>query len=186
MKFSEKQVVTTSKFLSLVLRHKPQVIGLDLDSNGWANVVDLIRKASQAKHTLSLELLQYVVQTNDKKRFSFNDDGTQIRANQGHSVDVDLGLTAIDPPPILFHGTAERFISSILATGLQKRQRHHVHLSENKDTAIQVGRRYGVPVLLAVDARQMAQDGVPFYQADNQVWLTDEVPSRYLTIVSTK
>lgn len=186
MKFSEKQVVTTSKFLSLVLRHKPQVIGLDLDSNGWANVDDLIRKASQAKHTLSLELLQFVVQINDKKRFSFNDDGTQIRANQGHSVDVDLGLTAIDPPPILFHGTAERFISSILATGLQKRQRHQVHLSENKDTAIQVGRRYGVPVLLAVDARQMAQDGVSFYQADNQVWLTDEVPSRYLTIVSTK
>jgi putative RNA 2'-phosphotransferase len=99
---------------------------------------------------------------------------------------VDLGLTAIDPPPILFHGTAERFISSILATGLQKRQLHHVHLSENKDTAIQVGRRYGVPVLLAVDARQMAHDGVSFYQADNQVWLTDEVPSRYLTIVSTE
>ncbi|WP_298208706.1 RNA 2'-phosphotransferase [Acidovorax sp.] len=183
MEHSPQSLVTASKFLSLVLRHKPQTIGLTLDPAGWADVNELLLKAAQHKRPLPLELLQTVVETSDKKRFAFSSDGSKIRANQGHSIDVELGLPAANPPAVLYHGTAQRFLDSILAQGLTKQQRHHVHLTEDQATAVAVGSRYGHPVLLAIDARCMAEDGRVFFLAANGVWLTEQVPSSYVSVL---
>ncbi|MGK6309808.1 RNA 2'-phosphotransferase [Variovorax sp. DT-64] len=182
---SQQQLTTTSKFLSLVLRHKPQTIDLTLDAAGWVLVDELLTKAALAKRPVSRQLLEEVVATSDKKRFAFSEDGLRIRANQGHSVGVDLGLAPLAPPGVLYHGTASQFLDSILAGGLVKRQRHHVHLSESIATALAVGQRYGAPVLLAVDALRMSADGHLFYRSENYVWLTDEVPSSYLSVLET-
>lgn len=178
-----QQLTSTSKFLSLVLRHKPSTIGLELDAAGWASVDELLAKAASAHHTLSRALLEKVVETSDKKRFAFSEDGLRIRANQGHSVDVELGLPPVAPPARLYHGTASRFLDAILAEGLSKRQRHHVHLSESRETATAVGGRYGQPVLLAVDSQRMAAEGYLFFRSDNNVWLIDHVPPVYLRVV---
>ncbi len=183
MTYPSQQLMATSKFLSLVLRHKPQSIGLTLDAAGWAAIDELLEKSAQANRPLSRHLLEEVVRTNDKSRFAISDDGSRIRANQGHSIEVDLGLAVIEPPAILYHGTALRFLDSILASGLDKRQRHHVHLSESTSTAIAVGSRYGIPVLLAIKAGQMFSDGQIFLQAHNNVWLTAEVPPQYLYVI---
>lgn len=174
-------LVSTSKFLSLVLRHDPGVIGIALDANGWVDVDELLAACERAGKRVSRELLEEIVSTSDKKRFSFSEDGRRIRANQGHSVNVDLGLRPMEPPDVLYHGTAERNLGSILRQGLVKGKRHHVHLSADTDTAKAVGRRHGTPVVLSIDAAAMVEDGFSFYRSENGVWLVDEVPAKYIS-----
>jgi putative RNA 2'-phosphotransferase len=180
----DAQLKAFSKFLSFVLRHEPQSIGLSLDEAGWASVDDLLVKAAAAGKRLDRQLLQRVVDTSDKKRFAFSDDGQRIRANQGHSIDVSLGLKPALPPASLYHGTASRFLDSILLTGLDKRERHHVHLTEDLSIARSVGQRYGKVVLLEVDAGRMHNDGHLFFRSDNAVWLTDVVPPAYIRVLT--
>lgn len=177
---SDKENIKTSKFLSLVLRHQPELIGLELEDNGWASVDKLIAKANKYGVQLDLNTLQHIVVTNSKKRFSLSDDLSKIRANQGHSVEVDLGYIAQVPPEILYHGTAIQNFESILQSGIEKRDRHHVHLSYDVETAIKVGQRHGKPLIFEVDAAQMHIDNFHFYLSENGVWLTDYVPSKYL------
>jgi putative RNA 2'-phosphotransferase len=177
---SEKENTRISKFLSLVLRHQPETIGIQLDENGWIAVDILLKQMAAHNRGISKAILDHVVATNSKKRFAYNDDETKIRANQGHSVEVDLNYTPQQPPAILYHGTAEPALESILKTGLEKRKRHHVHLSVDVNTAMAVGSRYGKPVLLVVAAGEMYTDGYIFYLSDNGVWLTDHVPVKYL------
>jgi len=181
---TSSDLTAISKFLSLVLRHEPQRIGLALDEAGWASVDELVGKAALAGRPITPEQLRQVVATSDKKRFALSDDGRRIRANQGHSIEVELGLAPLTPPDVLYHGTATRFLESILRTGLDKRERHHVHLSVDLAIARSVGQRYGQVVLLEVDARRMQADGHLFFRSDNGVWLTDAVPARYLSVRS--
>jgi putative RNA 2'-phosphotransferase len=175
---------STSKFLSLILRHEPQTIGLTLDENGWANIQELLEKSAGHHKQLSLEQLQRIVAERDKKRFVISEDGLRIRANQGHSIKVDLQLKEATPPSRLFHGTATRNLDSIKAKGILKGERHHVHLSENKETAMKVGQRYGIPVIITVNAKQMFEQGYQFFISENGVWLTDWVPPDFLEIYS--
>lgn len=176
---NEKQTKTISKFLSFILRHNPQTIGLHLDEQGWAEVNELLAKAA-GQHQISRESLDEVVRTNEKQRFTFNDDGTKIRASQGHSISVDLNLEKMVPPEYLYHGTVSKFIDAIKEEGLKKMDRQHVHLSRDKETATTVGSRRGVPVILTIDSGQMHQAGFTFYFSENQVWLTDHVPERFI------
>lgn len=182
---SQKAVVRTSKFLSFVLRHKPGAIGLELDEAGWADVSRLIDCAKSDGRSLSEEQIRIVVETNDKQRFEMSEDGRRIRASQGHSIDVNLGLEPQTPPDVLFHGTATRFLDSILATGLEPRGRRHVHLSADEATAVAVGQRHGKPVVLQIDAASMAADGHCFYLSKNRVWLAEAVPADYLEAVTS-
>ncbi|NOQ35979.1 MAG: RNA 2'-phosphotransferase [Methylococcaceae bacterium] len=175
-----KSLIQISKFLSLILRHQPETIGLKLDDNGWANIEELIAKTNQKGQRLNRKLLDEVVTTNDKQRFAISDDGLSIRANQGHSLQVDLKLVAKQPPEVLYHGTATRFVTSILETGLQAKSRQQVHLSSDIPTAIKVGKRHGKAIVFTVAAQQMYTDGYLFYLSENQVWLTEKVPSKYL------
>ncbi len=177
-----KEMIHLSKFLSLILRHDPEKVGLVLEEGGWVEVPTLLHALQKAGHRVDELLLHQVVRENDKQRFAFNEDSSKIRANQGHSIPVELGLQPISPPEILYHGTATRFLESILATGLHSQRRTHVHLSLDYDTAVKVGARHGKPVTLKVEAGQMAADGFLFYQADNGVWLTEQVPGKYLHI----
>ena len=177
----EKKLVRLSKFISLVLRHKPEQIGLTLDPNGWADVDELLAKANSANVALDLKQLQQVVDQNNKQRFVFSDDGRRIRANQGHSINIDLGLAPIAPPSKLYHGTAERFLKSIRAIGVIARSRQHVHLSLDQETAQSVGKRHGKPVILTVAAKEMHHAGYDFFRSKNGVWLTNKVPTAYLT-----
>jgi putative RNA 2'-phosphotransferase len=172
----------TSKFLSYILRHAPESIGLSLDPQGWADVETLIEKANASGTVIDLEMLHKVVSESDKKRFTLSEDGKRIRAAQGHSVAVDLAYTAITPPDELFHGTATRFLDSIRAEGLRPGSRQQVHLSSDKITAEAVGKRHGKPVVLIIAAGKMAADGYEFFQAENGVWLTNSVPAKYLTV----
>jgi putative RNA 2'-phosphotransferase len=174
------RAVRISKFLSLVLRHQPEKVGLNLNQEGWASVSELITAFEAHGFPLTLEELQDVVCSNDKKRFSFSPDMLFIRANQGHSVMVELGYEPKQPPPILYHGTAERFLSSIRQQGLIKGRRHHVHLSDNTETAKTVGGRYGKPVVLIIASERMQGDGYSFFRSDNGVWLTESVPMEYI------
>lgn len=174
-------IIKTSKFLSYVLRHNPEEIGVELDKNGWLSINQLIKQANNQGHSINRELLDEVVQTNDKQRFAISEDGNMIRANQGHSVEVDLALSPLMPPDMLLHGTAEKWIESINTDGLKKMSRHHVHLTENNKIASAVGTRYGKLVMLEVDAKQMVEDGFEFYRSANAVWLVDFVPVKYLT-----
>jgi putative RNA 2'-phosphotransferase len=177
---SDKENIKISKFLSLILRHKPEAIGIELDENGWTDVNILIEKVNKANMNLSLEILRHIVETNSKKRFAFNDTFDRIRANQGHSVQVDLDYEVKSPPETLFHGTAEKFKESILKNGILKGKRHHVHLSADLDTAIQVGSRHGKPFVFEVLSGKMISDKYNFYLSENGVWLTDYVPAEYL------
>jgi putative RNA 2'-phosphotransferase len=170
----------TSKFLSLVLRHSPETIGITMDKNGWVSVEELIKKASNAGRIFTKEILQEVVEDNDKQRFSFNADGSKIRANQGHSVSIDLQLTPVEPPIVLYHGTVAKFMEAIRAEGLQKMSRRHLHLSKDKETANTVASRRGKPVILTVQSGEMYKDGHQFYLSDNGVWLCDKVPVEYI------
>ncbi len=173
-----------SKLLSLILRHKPQTIGIALDSAGWADVDELLALLPRAGVSMNRDQLRHIVESNDKQRFVFSDDGQRIRANQGHSLSVDLGLEPIEPPAVLFHGTARKSLESILREGLKRGQRQHVHLHTDRALAETVGRRHGQPVLLRVAAGQMWADGHAFFRSDNRVWLTEAVPVRYLSEVS--
>lgn len=166
--------------MSLVLRHQPDVLGIKLDRQGWTDVSILINKMKTRIPTISFEQLKAVVAENDKQRFTFNEDYSKIRANQGHSVNVDLGLEATSPPSTLYHGTASRFLDSILEQGLLKGTRQHVHLSDNLETASKVGLRHGKLRLLEINCEAMLKDGYLFYQSKNGVWLTDHVPPSYL------
>lgn len=170
-----------SKFLSLILRHQPETIHLKLDENGWADVSELIAKSVKNRMHFTLEELDEVVETNNKKRFAFNEDKTKIRANQGHSIDIDLALIPQQPPEFLYHGTAEVNIASILEKGIEKRNRQHVHLSSDKETATKVGMRHGKPVILTIRTGEMFKDRIQFYLSDNGVWLTDYVDVKYIS-----
>ena len=180
---SEKDTTSISKFLSLVLRHKPEVIGLALDENGWANVKELIDKMNRHNFKITRDILESVVTTNNKQRFSFNDDKTKIRANQGHSIQVALLLNEVNPPEYLYHGTGAKAVSSILKSGIEKRLRQYVHLSTDIETAIAVGKRHGKPKVFIVASQQMQQDGFAFYLSENNVWLTNHVPVHYLKLI---
>jgi putative RNA 2'-phosphotransferase len=179
---TEKEITRISKFLSLVLRHKPETLGITLDKNGWTDVSILLDKINQANVVVTSDILQYVVDTNAKKRFAFNETGDKIRASQGHSVEIKLDYTPQQPPGILFHGTGEKSVASILQTGLEKKDRHHVHLSAGLETARNVGQRHGKPVVLEVLAEAMTREGHTFYLSENGVWLTDHVPVRFLAV----
>lgn len=170
-----------SRFLSLVLRHKPQVLGLNLDEHGWCSVEQLIKKMNENGRKIDRALLESIVREDNKQRYSFNEDGTCIRANQGHSVRVDLELKSVKPPKVLYHGTVKRFLDSILKTGIQKGNRQHVHLSGDIDTATNVGSRRGKPVIIEVDSQRMYNDGFEFYISENKVWLTYQVPVEYIS-----
>lgn len=181
---NEKEKIHKGKFLSLILRHQPATIGLTLDEAGWASVDELLCKLAEHKQPLTRAELEALVLTNDKQRYSFSEDGSYIRANQGHSLKtIDLGLEPMQPPAILYHGTASRFVELILQEGLNAQSRQHVHLSKDIQTATKVGTRHGKPVILVVDAQQMQIDGFQFYCSANQVWLTEKVPAKYLKIV---
>lgn len=173
-----------SKFLSWVLRHQPGTIGIQLDQNGWTDVNELIEKANNYGILFDRETLNHIVETNSKKRFAFNDTLDKIRASQGHSVEIELGYTNQKPPEILYHGTAEKSVQSIIDTGLEKRNRQHVHLSSDIETAIKVGQRHGKPFIFKVLAEQMYNDNFHFFISDNGVWLTNNVPTKYLVPVS--
>jgi len=173
-------LVEISKLLSLVLRHKPAAIGLTLDPNGWAYLDDLVRQANTHGHSLTRDLIERVVASSDKQRFAFDDSRSRIRANQGHSIAVELGLERQHPPEVLFHGTAVRFIDAIRARGLSRGKRHHVHLSADAVTANLVGQRHGSPVVLTVRAHEMALSGYQFFRSANGVWLVEEVPASFI------
>ena len=185
MQYSKNQLTKASKFLSLVLRHKPDVIGLQLDSSGWASISELVNNADK-ELMLTQDLIRQTVASNDKQRFQISDDGLRIRASQGHSIKVDLQLKPQEPPAKLFHGTAMRFLESIHKEGLKAGQRHHVHLSTDIDTATAVGKRYGKPVILEVDAAAMRQQGHEFLLSENNVWLTKSVPYTYIKVSHSK
>ena len=171
-----------SKTLSYVLRHKPEEFGLALDAEGWVSIAELLAALHARGHHVTPEQLREVVATNDKQRFSLSADGAKIRANQGHSVAVELGLTPVAPPELLYHGTATRFLASIRKSGLKSGSRQHVHLSADQATAVAVGSRHGKPVVLTVQAGQLHRAGGHFYLSANGVWLTAAVPPEYLEI----
>ncbi|MEZ6190579.1 MAG: RNA 2'-phosphotransferase [Phycisphaerales bacterium] len=169
-----------SKSMSYVLRHRPDSIGIELGPNGWITVDELLQAFARNGKSYSRELIEQVVADNDKQRFEFSEDRSRIRARQGHSVEIDLGYEPAVPPDVLYHGTATRNLDSILEKGLSKGKRHHVHMSTDKQTMLAVAMRHGKPVLLEIDAKRMHQDGHEFFVTGNSVWLTDNVPTKYL------
>ena len=175
-----KEEVKISKFVSSVLRHKPENIGLTLSKDGWANVYELIEKIKATGRNIDKDILERVVLYNDKKRFSFNENHTLIRANQGHSINVDLGFEEKEPPEILFHGTSIDNIDSIKQEGINKMNRLHVHLSLTEDIAKKVGERHGKPAVIKINSKQMYEDGIKFYLSENKVWLCDYVDPKYI------
>ena len=170
----------TSKFLSLILRHKPETIGIKLDEHGWADVSELISGISKTR-PFDMKMLEEIVRTDNKQRYSFNEDKTLIRANQGHSIPVDVELEKKTPPEFLYHGTGEKFVSSIDKEGLLSKSRLYVHLSKDTETAVKVGSRHGKPVVYRVAARKMADEGYEFFLSVNGVWLVKAVPAEYLS-----
>lgn len=179
------KLVGTSKFLSLVLRHRPEIIGLQLDANGWVPVADLLSRAGAERPGLDRAQLEEIVATNPKNRFELDRETDRIRARQGHSVEIELDLPPVEPPPELYHGTAERVLAAILAGGLRKGKRHHVHLTAELATARDVGGRHGRPVVLVVASGVMHRAGHAFYRTGNGVWLTDHVAPAHLRLLSS-
>lgn len=177
---NSRQLTKISKFLSFVLRHEPQSIGITLDQAGWIGVRELLDAMARHGTSVTEAELREVVATNDKKRFALSDDGTRIRASQGHSVEVELGYQRTEPPEFLYHGTVDHFLGSIRKEGIQKGERHHVHLSMDQKTAETVGQRRGRPVLLTIRTGQMHRDGLEFFVSANGVWLTEYVPASYI------
>lgn len=171
----------TSIFISLVLRHKPEAIGITLDEHGWADVQELINGISKKYQIIDMDILEEIVRTDDKQRYSFNEDKTLIRANQGHSVPVDVELEEVVPPEYLYHGTGEKYTELIEQDGLVPKSRLYVHLSKDVETAIDVGKRHGEPVIYQIDSRKMHQQGYKFYCSVNGVWLVDRVPRKFLS-----
>jgi putative RNA 2'-phosphotransferase len=182
----EKSAKERSKLLSSVLRHNPGKAGLTLDVGGWVDVPDLLAGLNRVGRGLSRDQLNFVIENNDKKRFTLSEDGKRIRAAQGHSVEIVSDLVATPPPPSLFHGTATRFVDQIMREGLKPMTRTHVHLSLDIETAIKVGSRHGKPSVFVVDTARMAAQHHSFYVADNGVWLTDHVPPEFLTIEASQ
>lgn len=170
----------TSKFISLILRHKPETIGITLDEHGWANVEDLLDGMNRAGTAIDMKFLQKIVAEDEKQRYSFNEDMTLLRANQGHSIPVDVELEEVVPPDYLYHGTGEKYMESIDRQGLIPKSRLYVHLSEDRDTAVKVGSRHGKPIIYRVKSREMYKDGFVFYKSVNGVWLAKSVPVEYL------
>ena len=168
-----------SRYISLILRHKPEAAGITLDEHGWANVDELIAGVNKT-HPLTMEVLQEIVRTDEKQRYSFSEDGTLIRANQGHSIPVDVELPELEPPKILYHGTGKKYVESIDRQGLLPKSRLYVHLSADQETAVNVGQRHGIPVVYTIQAEAMFKDGYLFYRSVNGVWLTKAVPVQYL------
>ena len=169
----------TSKFIALILRHKPEVIGIALDEHGWADVGELIKGVSRT-HPFTMDILEQIVAEDEKQRYSFSEDKMRIRANQGHSIAVDVELEKDTPPELLFHGTGQKYVESIDATGLIPKNRLYVHLSADEETAVRVGARHGKPVVYQVASGHMEREGFTFFRSVNGVWLTKEVPVRYL------
>lgn len=180
MKTNKDDLVSKGKYLSYILRHgKEEFEGGLIDGNGWMSIDDLVSKKGFTK-----ELIDEIVKTNNKSRYEYNEDGTKIRARQGHSIPVDVELREVRPPDKLFHGTADRFIDSIFKEGLKPQTRLYVHLSYDKETALNVGKRHGNPVVLVIDAKRMYDDGIKFYVSNNGVWLTKFVDKKYIGIVN--
>jgi len=179
----KKRATSISKYLSLVLRHDPAAAGVTLDAEGWVGVDELLAGAARHGFSFTRAELEEVVQTNEKQRFAFSVDSQRIRASQGHSVSVELGLTPETPPEVLYHGTVDRFLSSIMDQGLDKRSRQYVHLSPDVETATRVGSRRGQPVILKIAAANMHSDGFRFFCSANGVWLTERVPPQYISRV---
>lgn len=177
---TNKEIIRTSKFLSLILRHEPERVGITLDAAGWIDVETLLHAVSKHGVLLTREALQHIIATSDKKRFAFSDDGRRIRANQGHSVEVDLQYSPVVPPDFLYHGTATRFLDSIREKGLLKMDRHHVHLSAETVATLEVGARRGRPVLLTIRAGEMHRAGHIFYRSANGVWLVEAVSPQFI------
>lgn len=169
-----------SKFLSLLLRHQPDAIGLTLSSEGWARVSDLVCLTQGQRVAFTPALIEQIVSTSDKQRFVYSENREFVRANQGHSIAVDLGLSPLQPPDVLYHGTAARFVDAIFRRGLLKQSRQHVHLSPDPTTAEMVGRRHGEPVILRVDAAGLSRTGMAFFRSENGVWLVEHVPADFL------
>lgn len=182
MKRDNKNDDKLGRFLSLVLRHQPSAAGITLDQNGWADVEALVAGTKRTGRHINKDILERIVRENNKNRYSFNEDHTKIRANQGHSLAVDVELESQTPPDLLYHGTAVDYLDSIMKQGITKQNRQHVHLSDEKETAVRVGKRHGKPVVLAVDAAAMVKDGLIFWCSENGVWLCDCVPKKYLTL----
>ena len=170
---------STSKYISLILRHKPEAIGISLDEHGWANVDELIAGVNKTQ-PLDMAMLEQIVADDEKQRYSFNEDKTLIRANQGHSIPVDVELEEVEPPEILYHGTGEKYVDSIDEQGLIPKSRLYVHLSPDEDTAKKVGQRHGKPVIYTVRSGEMYRNGISFYRSVNGVWLVKAVPVKYL------
>jgi len=180
---NKNKIKQISKHLSYILRHKPEAIGIDLDAAGWAEIDVLIAKSPKISNRGQIA---EVVAENDKQRFIISGDGNRIRANQGHSISIDLGLQPTQPPDALYHGTATRFLDVILEQGLKKMNRQHVHLSADLETATKVGARHGKVVILELDISAMKRDGFDFFVSENGVWLTDHVPPKYLSLDEDK
>lgn len=176
---NEKERIRVSRFISLILRHKPDVIGIKLDKNGWAKVKELINGVNK-RYSINFEDLEEIVRLDDKSRYVFNDDKTKIRASQGHSIDVDVELKEVVPPEILYHGTAYKYVQSIKNEGLNPQNRLYVHLSKDFDTAIKVGSRHGEPVVFIVHALKLYNEGYKFYLSENGVYLTKCVPIEFM------
>ena len=171
--------VRLGRFLSLVLRHDPHAAGITLDEHGWADVNALLAGVNRTGRKIDLFTLERIVRENNKQRYSFNEDHTKIRANQGHSISVDVELREVEPPKYLYHGTASRFLPAIQAEGIRRMSRQYVHLSGDFETAVAVGKRHGIPVVITIDAAAMARDGVGFYRSENGVWLCEHVEPKY-------
>lgn len=171
-----------SKYMSLILRHKPEVAGITLDEHGWADTTELIQGIQKKYPFFGTFDLYFIVENDEKQRYSFNEDWSKIRANQGHSIPVDVELKKAIPPDILYHGTGEKYVESIKEKGLIPKSRLYVHLSKNKETAYSVGRRHGKGVIFAIAAQAMTLDGYEFYLSENGVWLTKEVPYKYMVM----
>ncbi len=174
-----------SKFISLLLRHHPEAAGITLDEHGWADVNELLEGITRTGRKIDMGILKEIVASDNKKRYSFNEGKTLIRANQGHSIPVDVELKERKPPELLYHGTAARFLDGIRAEGLKPMGRLHVHLSKDTETAVKVGKRHGLPVVLTVYSGKMYQDGQTFYLSENGVWLTKGVSIKYLGFSDT-
>jgi len=177
-----KNDIKLGRFLCLILRHHPEAAGITLDEHGWADVGELLDGVCSTGRWIDRETLERIVREDNKQRYSFSEDHTKIRANQGHSIPVDVELRKVQPPRYLYHGTATQFLPSIQVEGIKRMNRQYVHLSPDYQTAIAVGRRYGVPVVLQVDARAMAQNGMTFFCSENGVWLCEYVPPEYLWV----
>ena len=177
---NQSRLVKISKYLSYHLRHRPDKLGLELAPGGWVPIKQLLAASKKDRFPITYAELEEVVEQNDKQRFSFDATGKLVRANQGHSIEIDLQLETEVPPDILYHGTGHRAVESILREGLHKMKRHHVHLSADVETATKVGARHGNPVVFLVDAAAMQQDGYLFYCSENGVWLVDSIPPEYI------